>query len=843
MFWLNLFAGTSLLLDGAAVTGPATQRHRMALLAMLAVSHPHPVPRERLIGRLWPDRDIDASRRLLNQAVHALRGALGEASVLSVGDDLRLDPRGLECDVIAFVAARTAGDHQRAADLYAGPLLDGFVPPSAAFEQWVDGERERLRRECCAALESLGEAADAAGATDRSVECWRRLAALEPYSGRITLRLMQSLSNAGDHAAAVQQARVHEELLRRDLEAEPHPAVIALSDRLRTQPVSRQPVSMMPISTGTSGAGPAGPQPATRVLTAQRKWLAPPRRSLVPLVLMTLLALSLASWMRRAQPVPLVAERVVVAPLDNRTGDPALDGIGEMVADWITQGLSRATVIDVMTPSAALASMRHVRHLMAESPAIDPIRALANETGAGIVVSGSYHRMRDSLHFQVQIADARRNRLLRVLAPTSAPFDDPMPAIDALRNTTVASLAHLLDARRPVTTQVEMPPPSFDAYREYSEGSQAFSAGWFRQSIEHFTRALALDSTYLTAEVALAFAWQNAGEPARADSIVEKLRPLRHLLGPWERALLEQLAASLTSNPLARYEAARQTALLAPGSRPHLQWAALALEGMNRPGEALSILSDIDPARGELRGVVLYWHLMASAYHVLGRHDSELDAIRRGRAIAPDDARYVRPEMMALAAQGRLAEIDRLIDELLRMPGERASAGLVMTVTAAELHTHGFRQAARDVLDRAVAWYRTAVHTDGQAIRLQLAEALVLAGENDEAELLLHEFTSGPHAIPAMGMLGVIAVRRGDDAEVARVTEWLRAHHHPYTPYRPFVWLGVIAAQLGDLEQATDLVRKAFLLGWPYGWIPHCYPLLDPLREHPPFLELLRPKG
>lgn len=177
------------------------------------------------------------------------------------------------------------------------------------------------------------------------------------------------------------------------------------------------------------------------------------------------------------------------------------------------------------------------------------------------------------------------------------------------------------------------------------------------------------------------------------------------------------------------------------------------------------------------------------------------------------------------------------------MPGERASAGFVMTVTAAELHTHGFRQAARDLLARAVAWYRTAVNTDDQTIHMQLAEALVLAGEDDEAEPLLHELTSGASAIPAMGLLGVIAVRRGDHAEAARVTAWLRAQEHPYTPYRPFVWLGIIAAQLGDLEQATDLVRKAFLLGWPYGWIPHCYPLLDPLREHPPFLELLRPKG
>jgi hypothetical protein len=60
------------------------------------------------------------------------------------------------------------------------------------------------------------------------------------------------------------------------------------------------------------------------------------------------------------------------------------------------------------------------------------IRALAEETRAGTVVSGSYYRDRDSIEFQVEITDAASGRLLRAIGPVRGPIADPERAIEDL---------------------------------------------------------------------------------------------------------------------------------------------------------------------------------------------------------------------------------------------------------------------------------------------------------------------------------------------------------------------------------------------------------------------------
>ena len=101
-FSLKLLGGVTLAGERGALAGPAVQRHRLALLALLATVRPGTVSRDRLMAWLWPERDIEPARRLLNQAVHALRQALGADAILSVGEDLQLNPQVVQCDVVAF---------------------------------------------------------------------------------------------------------------------------------------------------------------------------------------------------------------------------------------------------------------------------------------------------------------------------------------------------------------------------------------------------------------------------------------------------------------------------------------------------------------------------------------------------------------------------------------------------------------------------------------------------------------------------------------------------------------------------------------------------------------------
>lgn len=242
MLRLRLLGGASIEDDGGPLTGPPAQRHRLALLALLAAAHPRGTGRSRLIGLLWPGRETGAGRNLLNQSVHQLRKALGAGVLRSVGDELRLDRTELPCDLLDYQEAIDSRDLQRAVELYAGPFLDGFrLPGGAELERRVARQRTRLAEEQGRALAALARREEERGRPEAAVGLWRRRLALDPHAGRVVLGLMGALAAAGDRAAAIREGEAHARRLEEELDAAPNPEVEALIDRLRRTPGERNP--------------------------------------------------------------------------------------------------------------------------------------------------------------------------------------------------------------------------------------------------------------------------------------------------------------------------------------------------------------------------------------------------------------------------------------------------------------------------------------------------------------------------------------------------------------------------------------------------------------------------
>ncbi|MGE5926189.1 MAG: AfsR/SARP family transcriptional regulator, partial [Gemmatimonadota bacterium] len=234
MTQLRLFGTPALVRDGGAVvTGRPAQRHRIALLALLTLAPDHRLSRDKLIALLWPEADSGRGRSLLSASVYALRAALGDAALVSQGDDLRLDGGLVPSDVAAFTAAVQSGDHERAASLYAGPFLDGFFLTGAEeFDQWVGRERQRLAAHYGKCLTGLAEAAESAGDHAGAVERWRARAALDPFDSQVALRLMRALDASGNRAGAIQHAGEHARLLREELGVEAD-EVVATAEGMR----------------------------------------------------------------------------------------------------------------------------------------------------------------------------------------------------------------------------------------------------------------------------------------------------------------------------------------------------------------------------------------------------------------------------------------------------------------------------------------------------------------------------------------------------------------------------------------------------------------------------------
>ncbi|MFC1791695.1 BTAD domain-containing putative transcriptional regulator [Gemmatimonadota bacterium] len=229
------------LLGGATIEGPngplggaIAQRQRMAFLALLATAPTGQVSRDRLLAFLWPDLDAGRARRALSNALYVIKKELGEDSVSTVGDDLRLDKTSVSVDVLEFRKASEEGDLERAVTLYAGPFLDGvYLKDAPEFEKWVDGERGQLEGVYREVLEKLAEGAASAGDMKGAADWYRRLASHNPLNSRTAMALMRALAGSGDRAGALQHAQIHGTLLQEELGVDPDPEVTALAEELR----------------------------------------------------------------------------------------------------------------------------------------------------------------------------------------------------------------------------------------------------------------------------------------------------------------------------------------------------------------------------------------------------------------------------------------------------------------------------------------------------------------------------------------------------------------------------------------------------------------------------------
>jgi len=241
MLTAQLLGGASLRIGDIPLSGPPTQRHRVALLTLLAAASPRPLSRERAMLLLWPERDTVSARRLLNLATHVLRGAMGEDAILSTRDGLLLNPAAVRCDLVDVRAAIGSHDHTAVANLYSGPLLDGFhLAESVEFGFWLDEHRRELAHSYVAALNALLHEEEEAGDADSRVRTCRKLVAVDPHSAKHAASLMRALDAAGDRAAAIQHAGEHASRLRAELGIEPDPSVVKLADELRRAGVRRQ---------------------------------------------------------------------------------------------------------------------------------------------------------------------------------------------------------------------------------------------------------------------------------------------------------------------------------------------------------------------------------------------------------------------------------------------------------------------------------------------------------------------------------------------------------------------------------------------------------------------------
>jgi DNA-binding SARP family transcriptional activator len=211
--------------DGPPLT--LATRKVQALLAYLALPPGQAQPRDKLAALLWGERGEEQARHSLRQRLSDLRKALAEVHPPPLridGESVALDPAAVEVDVAAFerlVAAGTPASLDAATARYQGDLLAGLGPMEAPFEEWLLGERERLRELALEALAKLLRHHAQAGALEPATQTALRLLALDPWQEAVHRALMRLYAEQGRRGMALKQYQLCVSALQRDLGTEP----------------------------------------------------------------------------------------------------------------------------------------------------------------------------------------------------------------------------------------------------------------------------------------------------------------------------------------------------------------------------------------------------------------------------------------------------------------------------------------------------------------------------------------------------------------------------------------------------------------------------------------------
>ena len=799
MLHLSTLGACNVRREGAVeISLDAQQPKRLALLAYLAAARPFgPHRRDVLTGLFWPELDDTRARAALRQALHGVRKTLGTDSISSRGlESVALSREFLTCDVWQVETAVAAGRHDRVLELYSGDFLLGLhVSEAPAFEHWVDGERARLRG---IATTSAWILADNSART-RSNELLpvvRSALALSGFDERSLRRGMRILADAGDRASAIAVYERFAADLRRELEVDVDPETHALATELR-QPL-RAPVRVPLVSSEVVAREPTPAKPAggRAPLMTQRR---------VALVVATgLIALVAAARYSSAPHAQADPRRVEVSAFVNETAVPSLETVAR-----------RATL--------------DARDALAQTQGVV---VTAGAGSGGTLVRAVLRSEGDSTVLRAEVVDVRSGAIVRTVVGPKTAAADAAGGLLLFNDRLKAAVATAL---YPGWGNALSEPPSYNAYQDFLTGMRDTKRERHQDAIASFRRAFAADSSFTAAGLLAGMELYQVRRFAAADSLAKAIATHGNALRPLDERLLEWLTLSLRGDRIGARAAMQTVVTLAPSA--DLAWLQLAIDNVEtaRPSEALAALDHIDVNADFGEAWASYWATRIEALHIMGDHARELAVSRNGLSRHPELRVLAVYELRALAALGRVDEVNARMQALPTRLDSTAAPESTVRQVALELSAHGNSAAAQRLLDRLSVSYAQ-LETGGQSHSdpLSTARTYYLAGDYAKALPIYDSvFRAHPRCIDCVGMLGVIAARRGDRVAADRSARTLATDDFMSRRYqfgRALLWRSRIANLLGDRSAASALLTSAFANGLEFDVMTHADPDLARLR-------------
>ena len=515
-----------------------------------------------------------------------------------------------------------------------------------------------------------------------------------------------------------------------------------------------------------------------------------------------------ASTLSRNEPSLLAggdttADRVTITTFANETGDPALDGIGRMTADWLTTALAGTGVVKVLDARAALG---------AQGATADTRSAIATarDVGADAVVTGSYYKLGDSLQFDVKLLDARTSEVIQALGTVKGSAADPTATIELVRQRTLGAMAARFNPELGELARTMSQPPSYAAYQQLVAGMDEFFAGNVEQAKERFIRASQIDTGSVQARTWLLEALESLGQPRTADSVAKQLELRRDRLTRLEDAQLDEYTSSIRRQPAANLDATFRMHALAPNGQFRATLARKLLLA-NRWREALDTLNAAPAEVGLFKGKPYPLEQRRQLEHRLGLHPQEIATARELARRFPSPQRLY-DEARAVAASGKVDTLTSMVKQLVDKLNGAVSGRAIFRVLADELRQHGHGAQADSVLNAMLASYDSLPpdSATGPGAARGRAETLARLGRWEDAYDVMKPYLGADTSFDSRMSRAALLAHIGDPSPAAKLDRFLI--DRPADPYQKgyeFFLRARLAIARGDKTGAVALLKSA----------------------------------
>ncbi len=425
------------------------------------------------------------------------------------------------------------------------------------------------------------------------------------------------------------------------------------------------------------------------------------RAVLFGVIAVGIVAVLVRAWLEQRAHPAFEDNRVVVVPLQNRTGDSAFNAVGVVASDWITRVLSGyAPAREVVPTTTALAYQRSAR--LARYDLHTRAVELARGTRAQIVVWGTFYQTGDTLRFNVEITDLKTSLMVGSVPQIVVPVADVMEGIDRLRNVVMRQVLITEWYNRPRPRPV----PNLPAYQSFVNGLGHSVDRRYARAAEQFALAATQDTiSHLPHQIWLMQALLAARQFARADSASRRLNGRRVTRADEARAM--RALSRLRSDRGDMLDWSSRLAAQNPADDLAQYRNALDALAVGRAREARRIFGELHANYGALHGRPDVYLHHAAAHHLLGAHQQELRVVRAGLLARHRTLDVRLANCRVRAALGEPDNAEAALNAIVATDTDTTSTlsiGDALEDCGAELEAHGLTNLSARAAALADAW-------------------------------------------------------------------------------------------------------------------------------------------